>query len=124
MIGIGVHRKCRSSTAPVIPELVSAVINDTSSAFITFNLPLNYAFYPDSSAFIMKINGEIVDSGYDGITIVNEPNDSLVFARSFSYGDIITVSYTAPLENPLQGVDGGLVASFVDYPVTNNIEAP
>jgi hypothetical protein len=111
----------RSSTAPVIPVLQSAeVTNDDPSLLrIYFSILLNTFIPINNSDYIIKIGGvpqEFDNDGYSPLTLVKSNTP-------FAYGDIVTVSYTAPLENPLQGLDGGKVASFVDYPVTNNIEA-
>jgi hypothetical protein len=128
-VGVGRNTllKSGSSTAPVIPELVSAVIGNTPQTdhkiVITFNVELNATIPIDDSTLTVLVNDVTRDCYTDGYTVSGFElftSDGL----PFSYGDIVTVSYTAPLENPLQSLTGGLVESFVDYPVTNNIEAP
>jgi hypothetical protein len=111
-----------NNIAPVIPALVSANIwNRSSTIEIGLDLELDANSIPDISAFNVVLNGTSINNvQFDGF-------DSSFFflycsGTTFAYGDIITVSYTQPLENPLQGLDGGKVASFTDYPVTNNIE--
>jgi hypothetical protein len=119
--GIGL----KGSTAPVIPVLQSAVIRNNLSKgiFLTFDSVLDALIIPDDSCFVVKVNGEIRENMF--IDEIDQYQLSLFHTSIlFAYGDIITVSYTAPEINPLQGVDGGLVESFVDYLVTNNIEAP
>jgi hypothetical protein len=120
--------KSRSSPAsPVIPVLQSAEVpNDesgqTSILRLLFDTALNEIIIPDMSSFVVKVNSITKEMGYDGISNGGcRFNLYSVDEGSFAYGDIITVSYTAPALNPLQGLDGGKVASFEDYPVVNNV---
>jgi hypothetical protein len=111
-----------ASTALPIPTLVSAEINIENPYAIQlyFDIPLDGDVPIDNSNFIIKIGGipqEFDNDGYAPLILVKSNTP-------FSYGDIITVSYTQPETNPLRGLAGGLVASFTDYPVTNNILAP
>jgi hypothetical protein len=124
--GIGL----KGSTAPVIPVLQSAEAYNDDDMYISleFNAAIKGIDIEGEEVlannFCVKINSEIREILN---SLVLRGGDSTIYFYASGilyYGDIITVSYTAPLENPLQGVDGGLVASFVDYPVTNNIEAP
>ena len=45
----------------------------------------------------------------------------LYLTEGVAPGDIVTVSYTRPSINPLQSLSGGLAASIINQPVTNNI---
>jgi hypothetical protein len=130
---LGFSEAITNNIAPVIPELVSAETNNESYEIynvirIYFDLSvMDSELSPDNSAFQILINSIPVNAILDGWN--NEVGNNYIELTktdqsAFIYGDIVTVSYTAPEVNPLQGVDGGLVASFVDYPVTNNIEAP
>jgi hypothetical protein len=122
---LGFSEAIINNTAPVLPEIVSAETIDELSLSIFFNPILNSDIFPVQSSFDIKINNVSIGQDYnDGIGIVSPEGYVVInyYGIVFSYGDIITVSYTAPEENPLQGLDGGKVASFEDYPVTNNIE--
>jgi hypothetical protein len=112
--------KRQSSSAPVIPELVSAV-STSEDIYLTFNQEMDETSVPALSCFIVKINGSIAQ--INEVAYYNHLLD-LWLGTTLVYGDIVTVSYTQPETNPLQSLTGGKVASFVDYPVTNNIEAP
>jgi hypothetical protein len=122
---LGFSEAITNNTAPVIPVLQSAEITNNAQGIIKviFDTSLNESIIPDASAFSLLVNSVLHNVSewhfIDGTLRLTPSN-----IETFSYGDIVTVSYTAPLENPLQGVDGGLVESFVDYPVTNNIKAP
>jgi hypothetical protein len=112
------------TVSPVIPELVSATVENDSkyTCLLIFSLPLKTFPSPNQSVFTIKVNGNPrTEDDFDGLDLSGV---NVQFITPFSNGDIITVSYTAPLENPLQGVDGGKVASFIDYPVMNNIAEP
>jgi hypothetical protein len=110
-----------SSSTPVIPALVSAEINPETGdtdIIITLDQEMDETSIPDLSCFVVMRNGDAND--ISDIVYYNHKLD-LYSDVAFLYGDTITVSYTAPLENPLQGLDGGKVASFTDYPVVNNV---
>jgi hypothetical protein len=123
-LGLGIHRKRRSSTTPVIPVLVSAETApySTTDIYLTFDQTMDESIIPDWSCFTIKCNGNVVE--LPNVEYYMQNLDLYLSTGNFAYSDIITISYTAPEINPLQGVDGGLVASFVDYPVTNNIAWP
>jgi hypothetical protein len=116
----GISKRLSSAVAPVIPELVSAEIAG-KYIDITFDSEIDQSSIPDISAFEVIVNSVIVSMA---ITESYSFGISLEKGTGFAFGDIVTLSYTQPALNPLQGLDGGLVASFTDYPVTNNIEAP
>jgi predicted GH43/DUF377 family glycosyl hydrolase len=108
--------------APVIPELVSAETSSNISILLSFNPILNTDFNPDQSSFDVKINNVSIGQDYnDGSGVTNDGNVLLnYYGISFAYGDTITISYTQPALNPLQGLTGGKVASF-SSDVTNNV---
>jgi hypothetical protein len=120
-LGLGIHRKRRTSTAPVIPVLVSAETApySTTDIYLTFDQTMDESIIPDWSCFTIKCNGNVVE--LPNVEYYMQNLDLYLSTGNFAYSDIITISYTAPALNPLQGVDGRLVESFVDYPVTNNI---
>ena len=47
--------------------------------------------------------------------------ETLTLASNCAYGDVITVSYTKPVSNPLQDTNGVICTSFPEISVTNNI---
>jgi hypothetical protein len=100
-----------------MPTPISAVITDAArtQVKITFDQDLDDTSLSDISAF-----------GIPGKTITNDaisgPDLYLTVSVAFDYGDIVTVSYTKPIANPLIGlIAGRRTDSFTDFAVTNNI---
>ena len=123
MQGIGISI-CNGRTVPYVPSSPSAPV--VLSAHITDATPNEVVI-----VFDQALNDTIVSATTDftlagkSISLVSIVGDEvrLVVSVAYAYGDVVTADYTKGL-NPLQGLAGGLVASFTGQAVTNNIAAP
>jgi uncharacterized repeat protein (TIGR02059 family) len=101
-----------------LPTYVSsAVANATPSLLeMTYNTTLANIL-PAASAFSVLVN-----SGARTVSSVaiSGSKVQLTLASPVVYGDIITVAYTKPASNPLQGTNGGQAVSLTSKTVTNN----
>jgi len=109
-------------TQQVAPVYVSSVIENSpgNRIDITYNLPLAN-IVPAASAFTVKVNSVVKPVSFIS---VNGIKVNLYIDNSFSYSDIVTVSYSKPSLNPLQSVSGGQAATITDKPVSNNFSSP
>ncbi|MGD0754898.1 MAG: Ig-like domain-containing protein [Bacteroidales bacterium] len=100
------------------PYYVSSVVEDSTPAMLemTYNLSLTN-IVPANSAFNVQVNH--VNRIINSIAIVGS-KVRLTLASPVGYGDIITVAYTKPANNPLQTASGYQAASFTAQPVINN----
>lgn len=104
-------------TAPV-PVYISSVIEDASPSILEMTYDLTMAnIIPATSSFNVRVNS--VSRSVTSVTI-NGTKVQLTLSGSVIYGDNVTVSYTKPSGNPLQGTSGGLAASISAKTVTNN----
>lgn len=117
----------------IAPQLINVEIPlfGQNYILISFDKELDNSVTLSGSYFKINQNGneltsllvEYFDTGDD----IPYYGSLLVFGVDpifYEYGDIVTISYTKPETNPLKGINGAEVESFIDYPVTNNIEAP
>ena len=105
--------------APVIGATV--VQNATPSLLeMTYDLALNTTLIPAASAYTVSVNG--VTTAVSSVAITGS-KIQLVLATAIKYGDIILVSYTKPVNNPLQSTAGGLALAFSSRATTNNLVA-
>ena len=113
-----------SATAEAtLPGLRSALVERTNSLVVRleFDEPLVTTSSPDKSAFAVKVNGNPRE--VTSFTISDDGRIGRVgLASSVRHGEAVTLSYTKPGTNPLKAVTGNReVASFTDYPVTNEL---
>ena len=110
-----------SATAEAtLPGLRSALVERTNSLAVRleFDELVDTTSSPDKSAFAVKVKRRprevtsftITDAGRIG---------RIGLASSVRPGETVTVSYTKPGTNLLKNATGKEVASFTDYPVTN-----
>ncbi len=102
-----------------VPAYVnSAINNETPSRLeMAYNISLNNII-PVSTAFVVKVNGS-----NKPVNSVDISGNKVILAlnATLSYGDIVTVSYIRPAQNPLQSVSGGIAEAILDKSVTNKI---
>lgn len=104
------------------PVLSAATVENASPAKLelTFNLSLANII-PSASTFSVKINNTVravSNIAISGSKVV------LTLTTPVSYGDAVTVAYTKPAANPLQGTAGGQVTTFAAAKVTNKVLPP
>jgi uncharacterized repeat protein (TIGR02059 family) len=108
-----------SNTIAQIPVYIGSVIDNATPAMLVMNFSLNLAnIIPAASAFTVGVNSEnraVISVAVSGTKV------QLTLANSIKLGEIVTVSYTKPGNNPLQTSSGGMAASIAVQPVTNNI---
>lgn len=107
---------------PVSPVYQSsAVANATPSLLeMTYDITLGN-IVPAASAFNVLVNS--ATDAVSGVAI-SGTKVQLTLSSPVKFGDIVTVSYTKPATNPLQGSTGGMVANISTKPVTNNLASP
>ena len=95
------------------------MIENATPALLVMNYGLSLAnILPAASAFTVQVNS--ANMAINAVA-VSGTKVQLTLASSIKYGDIVTVSYTKPVSNPLQTSSGGLTASISVQPVTNNL---
>jgi len=105
-------------TGGIPPVFTSAVI-PTYPAIMVINYDLTLAnIVPPTSAFNVKVNS--VSRPVKSI-IIYGTTVRLYLETGVNAGDIVTVSYTRPLNNPIQSESGLPAESIIDKPVTNQI---
>ena len=118
---IGAFESGSASSAPVAPVYQSSLVANATPAVIqmVYNLSLTNVV-PAVSAFNVQVNS--VGRSINSVTIAGSIVQ-LTLAGAIVYGDIVTVSYTAPVSNPLQTAAGGQSATIGAQTVTNNVAA-
>ena len=106
------------------PGLSSAVVERTNSLVVRleFDEQLDTTSIPDKSAFAVQVEG--ASREVTSFTIEDEGSGTgrlgwLGLASSVRPGETVTLSYTKPGTNPLKDAASNEMASFTDYPVTN-----
>jgi uncharacterized repeat protein (TIGR02059 family) len=105
-----------------IPVYSASVVENATPSLIdmTYNLSLANNI-PANSAFNVQVNS--ATRNVKSVTISGN-KVSLALESVIKFGDIVTVSYTKPVSNPLQSSTGGQAASLGTKSVTNNCEDP
>jgi len=115
---IGYSEYKSSSSGPSVPVYVRSVISDAAPAKIEMVYNLTLAnIVPATSAFTVKVNNEtrtVIMVNISGNKVI------LTLVSPAKYGDIVTVSYSAPDSNGLQTASGVDAVSITDMPVINN----
>jgi uncharacterized protein (TIGR02145 family) len=107
------------SVTPVPPVYVSSVVNNATPSILEMTYSLSLAdVVPAASAFNVQVNAV---SRFINTVTISGTNVSLFLATPVVYGDVITVSYTRPATNHLQGPTGAPVSSMTSQPVINNV---
>lgn len=110
-----------SNPSDFTPSVQSATVSGTSLV-LTYNIDLNTTTVPAVSAFTVDVNGSPVTVSSVGIAT---DQVTLILANPVLVGQTVTVGYTAPSSNPIQGVTGNAVdvAGLTSQAVTNNTVA-
>jgi uncharacterized repeat protein (TIGR02059 family) len=115
---IGAFELQTGSATPVPTYVYSVIENSTPSLLeIGYNLNLDNQVVPATSSFGVSVNSvtRTINSVYiSGNTV------QLTLASAVKFGDLVTVSYTKPVNNPLQTYTGGEAVGFSAFTVTNN----
>jgi uncharacterized repeat protein (TIGR02059 family) len=100
-----------------IPEYFSSIIEEPNTLEVTYTADLAGTI-PQASAFIAKVNGKsqpVEEVEIAGNKVI------LTLGANVSKGDIVTIAYVKPAENPLQAISGDNVFTFSDKTVINNV---
>ena len=103
------------------PALSSAMVNGTTLT-LTFGEALDTASVPAPSAFTVKVDGSAASLASGGAVEVSGSTVTLTLAAPVAASATATVSYTAPLSNPLQDVGGTDAVAFSDQTVSNGTD--
>jgi uncharacterized repeat protein (TIGR02059 family) len=109
-----------NNVIPATPPVYVSSIVEPNVLTMTYNLSLT-AIVPAASAFTVSVNS--VARSINTVSI-SGTKVLLSLATPVFYGDVVTVSYTKPVTNPLQTPTGGLAASLSALPVTNIVSNP
>lgn len=101
-----------------VPVYVSAVVEDSTPDIVEMTYDQTLAnIVPASNAFTVLVNS----SGNNvNFVEISDTKVRLTLAEHIIYGDIVNVSYTKPISNPLQTPSGGQAVSISNQSVINN----
>jgi uncharacterized repeat protein (TIGR02059 family) len=115
-------RSAINNLGTVLIPGTASISNATPSLLeLVYNLPLSSTSIPSNTAFSVFVNSIAVSVNS---VAISGSDVQLTLASPIKYGDIVTVSYTAPSTNPLQTTAGGIAVSFTALTVSNNLVAP
>ena len=101
-----------------IPALAGAVVENATPSIIGLTFSLTLAnIVPSSSAFNIQVNSRsrnVTSVSVSGINV------DLTLESPVKFGDIITLSYSRPADNPLQSTSEDQVSDISYIAVTNN----
>jgi uncharacterized repeat protein (TIGR02059 family) len=107
---------------PNLPIYVSSSIENITPSILEITYNVNLAnIVPTSASFMVKVNSvsrpinAVAISGTKVLITLSSPVEN---------SNIVTISYTKPVTNPLQTASGMQAASFSAQPVTNKINPP
>ncbi len=101
------------------PTLSTAAV-DGATLTLTYNEALDEASKPASSAFTVNVGGTEVSLAASGAVSITGSAVTLTLASAVAYGDMVTMSYMAPLANPVQDIAGNDAGYLTDRAVTNS----
>jgi hypothetical protein len=111
-----------SGTSIVNPTYLNSIVENSTPAIIVMNFNLSMAnIVPAISAFSVMVNA--VARPVSAVNI-SGTKVQLTLSSEVYYGDIVSLTYTKPLTNPLQTSAGGMVLSIPAHSITNNILNP
>jgi uncharacterized repeat protein (TIGR02059 family) len=101
------------------PVFVSSVVENDTPALLEMTYSLNLAnIVPANAAFNVLVNS--VANTVNSV-VISGNKVQLTLASPIKYGDIVTVSYTNPVTNPLQTSLGGMAISITGKTTINNL---
>jgi uncharacterized repeat protein (TIGR02059 family) len=102
----------------IIPAYVSSVIENATPSLLEITYSITLAnIVPANSAFTVRVNN--VTRTVTSVAIVGT-KVQLTLTSPVKYGDIITLAYSKPSNNPLQTTSGAMAVTFSAKSVTNN----
>lgn len=103
---------------PLEPVFTGASVESEAPALLKmcYSLPLAN-IVPDISAFTVTVNSIIKNVSQVSVT---ENRILLNLTNAVAFGDIVTVSYTKPVTNPVQTLSGGMAQTISAQNVINN----
>ncbi len=111
-----------NNVVSVIPVYSASVIENLTPTLLEMTYSLSLAsVIPASSAFNVQVNS--IARTVNSVAISGN-KVRLTLSGAVKFGDIVTVSYTKPSINPLQGTSGSQTATISGKPVTNNVADP
>jgi uncharacterized repeat protein (TIGR02059 family) len=120
---IGAYESGSTAVIPAaIPVYQNSVVANVTPSLVemTYNLTLaNIA--PAPTAFKVFINS--VATTINAVA-VSGTKVQLTLSNGIKYGDVVTVSYTKPVSNPLQTATGGQPISITAQTIINNVINP
>jgi uncharacterized repeat protein (TIGR02059 family) len=109
------------TVASAVPVYINSTVENATPSRLALNFNLSLAsIAPPVSAF--KVNVNSVAMTINAVA-VSGTKVLLTLASPVKYGDIITVSYTAPATNALQTATGGLAQNIAATSTSNNVSA-
>jgi len=116
---IGAFEFPSGSTTTPLPVFISSVVENATPSLLemTYDLTLNNLVVPSTSSFNVMVNSS--SRSVNSVSISGN-KVRLTLATVVKFGDVITVAYTKPANNPLQTTSKGEATSISARPVTNN----
>ncbi len=108
----------------VAPNFVSAAVDGTTLV-LTYGEALDEDSTPDKRAYTVHADGGAGSA--PAAVDISGSEVTLTLATAVRFGQVVTLSYEVPAENPVQDVAGYDAAGLTDEPVANNTvdtEAP
>ena len=113
----------QASATPVAGDTTAPVLQSATTTALEVGLTYDEAFDADSepspSAFTVTVDG--ASRAVTGVSVGAKV--LLTLPSAVRAGDLVTVSYTVPANNPLRDEARNPAASFADHPVTNETSA-
>jgi uncharacterized repeat protein (TIGR02059 family) len=115
---IGAYKSGSTVSQPVVPVYQSSAVANTTPSILemTYNLTLAN-IVPATSAFSVLVNSAA--RSVSAVT-VSGTKIQLTLSTRILPGNVVTVSYIKPANNPLETNSGGIASSITAQPVNNN----
>jgi uncharacterized repeat protein (TIGR02059 family) len=112
----------QSSDPPPVPKYLSSVVENSTPSILemTYDINLNSSVIPATSAFSVGVNStarSIISVAISGARV------RLTLSNPIVYGNVITVSYNKPIDNPIQTGAGEQAESVSAMTVVNKVNA-
>jgi uncharacterized repeat protein (TIGR02059 family) len=115
---IGAYESGSAVSTSVVPVYHSSAIANTTPSILemTYNLTLAN-IVPAASAFSVLVNSAARSVS---AVVISGTKVQLTLSTRVLPGDVVTVSYVKPANNPLETNSGGIASSIAAQPVNNN----
>ena len=101
----------RTPEPDTVAPALAGVAASAGALALRYSEALDEASVPAAAAFAVTVDGEARALAADDAVAVSGPSVTLTFASAATYGQTVSVDYTAPAENPLQDASGNRAAS-------------